>query len=142
MGAAVYGGLLVLGFLWLGVLKFQVSRLDSKLAAVRPVADEARAADAHWRTLAPAVQPDRYLVETVQQVYDCLPPGDTVRLTAIDFTPHSLAIQGEAPSPATAVDFTDKLKTHPALRGYHLEAEPPTSLPNGRAVFRIKGNLP
>ena len=142
VGAAIYGALLVLGFLWLGVLKFQGSRLDSKLTALRPAADESKAADAHWRALAPAIQPERYLVETVQKVYDCLPPGDTVRLTAIDFTSHSLAIQGEAPSPATAVDFTDKLKTHPALRQYHLEAEPPSSLPSGRAVFRIKGNLP
>ena len=142
LGAAIYGAALVLGFLWLGVLKFQVSRLDSKLAAVAPAAAESKAADGHWRSLSPAIQPERYLVETVEQIYDCLPPGDTVRLTAIDFTPHALALQGEAPSPATAVDFTDKLKAHPALKAYHLEAEPPSSLPSGRAVFRIKGNLP
>ena len=141
-GAAVYGAALVLGFLWLGVLKFEVSRLDSKLAAVAPAAAESKAADAHWRALSPAIQPERYLVETVQQIYDCLPPGDTVRLTVIDFSPHALALQGEAPSPAAAVDFTDKLKTHPALKAYHLEAEPPSSLPSGRAVFRIKGSLP
>ncbi len=142
LGAAIYGVMLVLAFLWLGVLKFQVSRLDSKLAAIRPVAAEAQAADAHWRTLAPAIQPPRYLVEAAQQIYDCLPPGDTVRWTAIDFTPRSIALQGEAPSASEAVDFTDKLKVNPALRAYHLEAEPPTSLPSGRVVFRIKGSLP
>ncbi len=142
VGAGVYVGLLVLAFLWLGVLKFRVSRLDSKLAALRPVAAEAKAADAHWRTLAPAIQPSRYLVDTVQQVYDCLPPGDAVRWTVVDFTPRSVALQGEAPSPDAAVDFTDKLKANPALKPYHLEAEPPTSLPSGHAVFRIKGSLP
>ena len=142
LGVAIYAAVLVLAFLWLGVLKFQVSRLDSQLAAVRPVAASAKAADAHWRTLAPAIQPSRYLMEITQQIYDCLPPGDSVRLTVIDFTPHSIAIQGEAPSPPTAVDFTDKLKSNPALRPYHLEAEPPTPLPTGRAVFHIKGNLP
>ncbi len=141
LGAAIYGGALALAFLWVGVLKFQVSRLDAKLAAVRPVAAEAQAADAHWKTLAPAIQPSRYVVETVQQIYDCLPPGDTVRLTAIDFT-RILDVQGEAPSPGAAVDFTDKLKAAPALRPYHLEAEPPKSLPSGRAGFRITGTLP
>ncbi len=142
LGAAIYVALMVLAFLWLGVLKFQVSRLDSKLAAVRPVAAEAQAADIHWRTLSPAIQPPRYLVETLQQVYDCLPPGDTIRWSVIDFSPHTLAIQGEAPSPSTAVDFTDKLKANPALKPYHLDAEPPTALPSGRVVYRIKGTLP
>ncbi len=142
LGAAIYGAALLLAFLWLGVLKLQSVRLDSKLDAVRPVAASAREADAHWRTLAPAVQPSRYMVEAVQQIYDCLPPGDTVRWTAIDFSSRGLSVQGEAPSPSTAVDFTDKLKANPALKPYHLTAEPPQPLPNGRAVFRIKGTLP
>ena len=140
-GVAIYGAVMVLAFLALGVLKFRVSRLDAKLDAIRPVAAEAKAADAHWRALAPAIQPSRYVVETLQQIYDCLPPGDTVRWSVIDFT-RLLDIQGEAPSPAEAVDFTDKLKANLALRPYHLEAEPPKSLPSGRAVFRIKGNVP
>ena len=142
LAAAIYGAVLLLAFVWLGVLKFEASRLESKLAALRPIAAESQAADAHWKTLAPAVQPTRYLVETAQQIYDCLPPGDTVRLTAIDFTPRSVAVQGEAPSPASAVDFTDKLKANLALKPYHLTAEPPSSLPSGRAVFRIKGSVP
>ena len=140
-GAAVYVGLIVLGFLWLGVLKFQVSRLDSRLDAARPLAAESKDADTHWRKLASAVQPSRYLVDVVQQIYECLPPNDSVRLTSIELT-RILDVQGEAPSPAAAVDFTDKLKASSALKPYHLEADPPKSLPSGRAAFRIKGNLP
>lgn len=141
LGAAIYGAALVLAFLWLGVLKFQVGRLDAKLAAVRPVAAEAQAADTHWRTLAPAILPSRSVVEVVQQIYDCLPPGDTVRLTSIEFN-RTLDVLGEAPSPGAAVDFADKLKTASSLKAYHLEAEPPKSIAGGRASFRITGNIP
>ena len=141
LGAGIYAGVLLLALLGLGVMKLRVARLESRLKTLRPLAASAQAADARWKTLAPAVDWHRYLAEIVEQVCECLPPDESVRLTAFDQTARGIAIQGEAPSPAMAVEFTEKLRAQPALKIYHFDADPPSILPNGRARFRISGNL-
>ncbi len=141
LGAAVYGGALLLALLALGVMKWQVSRLDARLRMLRPLAAASQASATRWKNLAPAIDWSRYLAETVNQVAECLPPGDVVRLTAFDQTARSISLQGEAPTTGAVVDFTDKLRARPELKIYHFEAEPPSILPNGRARFRISGSL-
>lgn len=136
VGAAIYGGILLFAFLLLGVRKIQVARLDSKLAAIRPQAAYSRDANARWRTLSPAVEPAQSLVEVLKTVTDCLPPGNTVLLTGFDLSPRGLSIQGEAPSSAAAIEFTDKLETLPQLRAYRLHAEPPVIQSNNRWRFQ------
>ena len=141
LGAAVYVGVLLLALLWLGITKFQVSRLDSRLRKLRPLAETAQAGATHWKTLAPAIDWTHYLAESLKQVCECLPPGDTVRLTSFDESARGISLQGEASSAAVAVEFTEKLRLHPGLAIYHFQAEPPSILPNGRARFRVTGNL-
>lgn len=138
LAAALYGGVLVLTFLLLGIRKIQVAHLDSRLAAVRPQATYSRTATARWRTLGPAVEPGESLAEAMKNVYDCLPPGDTVLLTSFDFNERGLSVQGEAPSSTAAVEFTEKLKAVPQLRRFHLESEQPTlQASNGKWRFRV-----
>ena len=141
LGAAIYAGVLLLALLWLGMLKWQVRRLDARLEKLRPLATASQEGAARWKTLSPAVEWPRFLVETVNQVFECLPPGDSVRLTAFDQTERGIALQGEAPSPTAAVDFVEKLRARPELKLYHFEDSPPSPLPNGRARFRITGDL-
>lgn len=138
LAAAVYGGILLLAFLWLGVRKLQVAHLNSRLAAVRPRAEYSRGANARWRTLSPAVEPSGSLAETLRQVYEALPPGDNVLLTGFDFRVGSLIVSGEAPSSAAAVDYTEKLVALPQLRAYHLKPEEPRlQQSSGRWQFRV-----
>lgn len=125
LAAGGYVGLLLLAFLYLGVRQIQVMHLDSRLAAVRPLAEYSRAANTRWRALSPAVEPSQYFVETLKNVYDCVPPGDTIRLTAVDLGLRGLDVTGEAPSSTAAVEFTEKLKALPQLRSLRLEADPP-----------------
>lgn len=141
LGAAIYAGLLLLAFIALGVTKIQSARLQSRLKSVRPAAAAAQASAAHWKTLGPALQWQQFLVEPLHQMEECLPPGDTVRWTAFDQNAKGISLQGEAPSASAAVEFTEKLRARPDLKIYHLNAEPPSILPNGRARFRISGNL-
>lgn len=141
LGAAIYLGALTLAFLAVGVLKFQVSRLDRSLSAGKPDQEFIVAAEQKWKTLAPATQPSRFLAEILMQVCECLPPNDVIQLTAFDLTPNSVSIQGEAPSSATAVDFTEKLRARSELKIFQFAAAPPTSLSNGRARFSVAGRL-
>ncbi len=142
LAAAIYGGLLLVGLLALGVRKIQVAYFDSRLAKVRPQAAYSRDANARWRTLAPAVEPDESLVEVMKNVYDCLPPGDVVLLTGFDYVDQALTVQAEASSSTTAAEFAEKLKAAPRLRAFHLDApEPPVLLPNnGKWRIAVKTN--
>ena len=141
LGAATYAGLVVLAFLWLGVLKVQTNRLDGQLRKLRPLADASQAGATRWKTLSPAFDWTRFLVESLREVHDCLPPGDTIRLTSFDVTNRGLDLQGEAPSAAVAIDFTEKLRTRPELKYFHFTADPPVIQANGRARFRATGNF-
>lgn len=142
LGVGIYLGLLLLGFLALGLMRLRVGWQRSQLAKLRPAAEYSQAADARWQVLAPAVEPSRAVVETLFQVYQCLPTDNSVLLTAYDQSPSTVQLGGEAPSPAAADDFVVKLKAVPELRGYHFEAEPLSILPNGHARFRLAGSLP
>jgi hypothetical protein len=137
---AVYIGLLLLGVLALAGLKLRLLWLEARLTAVRPAAATVQAGDLRWRNLAPAIDPARYMIETLWQVFQCLPPGDTIRLTNYNASLNGISVQGEAPSGSAAVEFTERLKGRPELRKFHLKAEPPVILPTGHASFRITGN--
>ncbi len=142
LGVGIYLGVLLLAFVGAGALWVRLRVQRAHLSKLRAPAEYSEAASNHWRTLAPAIDPSRYLTESMREVYECLPADSSVLWTTFDVTPRSLSIQGEAPSPSAAVDFTDKLKARPGLRAYHFEAEPPAPLANGRARFHITGTLP
>ena len=142
LGVGIYLGLLLLGFVALGVMRLRVGWQQSRLAALRPLSEQAQQADARWRKLAPAVDPSRSVVETLFQVYQCLPADNSVLLTAFDQSPAKVEIQGEAPAPSDADDFVVKIKALPGLRAYRFEADPLSILPNGHARFHVIGQWP
>ena len=143
LGAACYGGVLLLAFLWLGIRKWQVSHLDARLAAVHPQAEYSRDAAERWHALGPAVEAPHYLVEVLKSITEALPPGDTVRLTSFDLTPRGLTVQGEAPSSTAAAEYAEKLKTLPALSAFHLGGDPPTLQgSNGHWRFLVHSGTP
>ena len=142
LGLGVYLAVLGLLFVGAGVLWVRARVQRAHLERLRAPAEFSQNANAHWRTLAPAIDPSRYLTETMREVYECLPADSSVLWTAFDLTPRTLTITGEAPTVSAAVDFTEKLQARPGLRAYKFAAEPPASLPNGKARFHVTGTLP
>ena len=140
-GVGIYLGLLLLAFLVLGAMRLRVGWQRSRMEQLRPQADYSHQADAHWQALAAAVDPARSVVETLFQIYDCLPADGSVLLTAYDQTLDRVEIQGEAPGPSQADDFIVKLKARPELRAYRFDSEPPSILPSGHARFQLNGML-
>jgi hypothetical protein len=136
----IYAGILLLGLLAVAALRIRLGWINSRLEAVRPAAEAVQVAEQHWKALLPAVDPGHYVIETLWQVYQCLPPGDTVRLTSFVWNRDGVVIQGEAPSPAAAVEFSEKLKASPGLKRLHFRADAPEILSDGHARFRIAGS--
>src|SRR5881275_3408845 len=63
-----YLAILVLLFAYLGLLRFQLGRLDRRIAGDSPGTEFVRATEAKWKALAPALDPHYYPVEILQHL--------------------------------------------------------------------------
>src|SRR5262249_42101627 len=133
-----YVGVVVLLFAYLGLLRFQVGRLDRRIAHDAPETDFVRATEARWKALAPAIDPHYYPVEILEHLFESLPSAD-VRITAYNQSARQISVDGEANTAALAYDFIDKFKKNPDLRGFQFDMAAPRILPNNHAQFRLEG---
>ena len=136
----VYAALLLIVCAGLGVLGGRLRHVEAELALAQPQVDTVLAQQTRWKSLAPAIDPSRFTVEMLFQVFQSLPSAD-VRITQFDQSPTDFRVQGEAPDAAQAVSLEEKLKTQPSLNGYQFEAGNPILLPNDHAQFSISGKL-
>jgi type II secretory pathway component PulL len=138
IGAAAYAGLLLLVLAYLLVLRFEVGRLDKKIARDAPKTDFVRATEARWKALAPAIDPHYYPIEVLLHLFDSLPSAD-VRITMFNQSARQISVDGEANSAALAYQFADKVKKNPDLQTFQFELGAPRLLPNDHAQFRLEG---
>jgi hypothetical protein len=133
-----YGGLVLLLLAYLGLLRFQVARLDRRIAHDAPGTEFVRATEAKWKALAPAIDTHYYPVEILLHVFESLPSAD-VRITAYNQSARQISVDGEANTAALAYEFIDKVKKNPDLRSFQFDMAAPRILPNNHAQFRLEG---
>lgn len=134
----VYAGIFLLALLYLGLTKFQISRLDRAIAQDAPKTEFVRAAEANWKSLAPAIDSRYYPVEILLHLYESLPSQD-VRITTYNQSARQISVDGEANTAALAYQFADKVKKSPGLQIFQFSMADPRILPNGHAQFRLEG---
>src|SRR6476660_1778512 len=133
-----YVGILLLLFVYLGLLRFQLGRLDRRIARDAPGTEFVRATEARWKALAPAIDPHYYPVEILQHLFESLPSAD-VRITAYNQSARQISVDGEANTAALAYDFIDKVKKNRDLQAFQFDMAAPRILPNNHAQFRLEG---
>jgi hypothetical protein len=138
IGAGVYVGLFFLMLLYLLVLRFQVGRLDKKIASDAPRTEFVRATEARWKALSPAIDPHYYPIEVILHLFDSLPSAD-VRITQFNQSARQISVDGEANTAALAYQFAEKVKSNPDLQTFQFELNSPRLLPNDHAQFRLEG---
>jgi len=138
--ATGYLVLLAAGFCWLAFEKSQLGKLDRQIAELQPVVDLSNARQTRWRTLEPAIEPTRYLVEVLHQAAKSVNGAD-IRITEFQLNPKEFVFSGEAANVAEAIEYVARLKKEPELSGYKVESPNPNILPNERAQFRVTGKL-
>jgi hypothetical protein len=139
--AVVYLLLLAGAFVYLAWTKRRVQMMDAELAALQPQLADIQAQQAKWEALAPAIDPRRYPVELLFQAQNARPSPD-LRITVFDTGLAQFMVEGEAPSAAVAIAYSEKLKSEPELSSFRIEMpNPPAILPNEHAQFRIFGRL-
>jgi len=135
---SAYAALLVLFLIYLFILRFQISRLDRKIALDAPRTEFVKITDARWRALAPAIDPGYYPIEVLQHLSDSLPSAD-VRITKFDQSARQISVEGEANAAALAYQFAERVKKKPELKMFQFEMASPRILPNDHAQFRLEG---
>src|SRR5215470_4615938 len=133
-----YVGILLLLFVYLGLLRFQLGRLDRRIVQDAPGTEFVRATETKWKALAPAIDAHYYPVEILQHLFESLPSAD-VRITSYNQSARQISVDGEANTAALAYDFIDKIKKNPELRTFQFDMASPRILPNNHAQFRLEG---
>jgi hypothetical protein len=134
----IYAGIFLLALLYVGFTRFQIGRLDRAISQDAPKIEFVRAAEANWKSLAPAVDSRYYPVEILLHLYESLPSQD-VRITTYNQSARQISVDGEANTAALAYQFADKVKKNPQLQIFQFTMADPRILPNGHAQFRLEG---
>jgi hypothetical protein len=133
-----YVAFVFLLFAYLGLLRFQIGRLDSRVANDAPETQFVRATEANWKALAPAIDARYYPVEILLHLFESLPSPE-VRITTYNQSARQVAVDGEANTTALAYQFIEKIKKNPDLRVFQFDMASPRILPNDHAQFRLEG---
>jgi hypothetical protein len=133
-----YAAALVLLLAYLGLLRFQIGRLDRRIAQSAPETEFVRATEAKWKALAPAIDAHYYPVEILLHLFESLPSAD-VRITAYNQSARQISVDGEANTAALAYEFFEKIKKNAQLQAFQFDMAAPRILPNDHAQFRLEG---
>ena len=133
-----YAGLLFLVVLYLAYMRLAIGHFDRLIARDAPQTEFVRAAEANWKSLAPAIDSRYYPVEILMHLFESLPSPD-VRITTYNQSARQISVEGEANSAALVYQFADKVKKNPGLQIFHFEMAAPRILPNDHAQFRLEG---
>src|SRR5216117_4218587 len=135
---STYAGLLFILLAYLGLLRFEIARFDSRIAHDAPGTEFVRATEAKWKALAPAIDAHYYPVEILEDLFESLPSAD-VRITVYNQSARQISVDGEANTAALAYEFIDKIKKNLQLRAFQFDMPAPRILSNDHAQFRLEG---
>lgn len=136
--AGLYAGILLLILAYLAYTGFEIARLDRSIGRDAPKIEFVRAAEANWKSLAPAIDARYYPVEILLHLFQNLPSPD-VHITAYNQSARQISVDGEANTAALAYQFAEKVKKNPDLQVFQFAMADPRILPNGHAQFRLEG---
>ena len=141
LAGAIYLVLLLMAAGYIIWLTRQVNAIDAQVQATGPSVDTIGHEKTRWTALQPAIDPSRFTLEVLQQIYKSI-PSDDLKVTIFDYTPTAqFMIEGEAANGNLAIQYADALKANPALKDFNFESPAPDFLPNEHAHFRIFGKL-
>lgn len=140
LAGAVYLALLLLAAGYIIWLQRQVAGIDAKVNAANPAINTITDQKARWTTLAPAIDPNRYTVELLQQIDKSIPSSD-LHVTVFDQSPEQFMVEGEAPTASMAVQYMEALRGNPGLSDYQFDITPPAMVTPDHWRFRITGKL-
>jgi hypothetical protein len=138
VAGAAYAGLFFMFLAYLTYMRFEIGRLDRRIARDAPETEFVRTTEANWKALAPAIDSRFYPVEILLHLSQSLPSPE-VHITLYNQSARQISVDGEADTAALAYQFADKVKKNPDLQIFQFSMADPRILPNSHAQFRLEG---
>lgn len=138
VAGVVYLLLLAAAFIYLAWLKRQVHAAQAEYEGMKPRFAGIEKQMARWDALAPAVDPNRYIVEVAHQLTKTWQGNEKLQFTSLTFSPREWVLKGEATTDAR-FDFVQRLKRNKELEGYDLQFPPEQPLKDDKVTFTVTG---
>lgn len=115
--------------------------LREKVAMVAPKASRVLDHRQSWEEAAPAVDPSRFLTQTLLHVMEPASSGE-ITLTHFEATPERIILRGRAESHTPALDYAREIKDVENLADFDWETPAPMIASDNSATFELKGDRP
>jgi len=118
----------------------ETRQLREELAGLAPIADELQLTEAKWDSLALAIEPSLYPVETLHRVTTPLPEKE-IRITRFEQSEREVILRGESQNPSRVFAWIKAMKNDPTCA--HIEWLDPSikMLPGNITQFVLQGTL-
>src|SRR5262249_41277872 len=128
LAAMIYLIVVAAAFVYLVVLKKRVQNLDAEIAKTQPQVAFQEAQKAKWAALAAAIDPSRFPVEILNELFADRPSKE-IKFTLFDYTPQGFRVDVEAPNGQLFTDYETQVRNDSALATYKIEFSKPKFLP-------------
>lgn len=138
VAAVVYLVLVAAAFGYLAWLKRQVSVVQREHDAMKPRFAGIEKQMARWDSLAPVVEPRRYIVEVIHQLSKAWQQSDKLQFTSFTFGPREWVLKGEGTTDAR-FELVTRLKQNKELDAFEIQFPPEQPLKDDRISFIVTG---
>lgn len=115
--------------------------LREKVAVIAPKAARVLDHRQSWEEASPAVDPSRFLTQTLLHVMEPESSGE-VTLTHFEATPERVILRGRTESPAFSLDYAREIQEVESLMDHEWEAPAPVIASDNSATFELMGVRP
>ena len=147
-GDSLKQNLIVAGVIWLvliaaafGYLAWMKNRVQAAKRehdAMKPRFAGIEKQMARWESLAPVIEPKRYITEVLHQLITAIPEDKGMNFTSFSFGLREWVAKGEGTTDARFALVT-KLKANKELDGFELQTPPEQPLKDNQVMFTITG---
>ena len=147
-GDSLKQNLIVAGVIWLVLiagafgylawLKNRVQVVKREHDAMKPRFAGIEKQMARWESLAPVIEPKRYITEVLHQLITAIPGDKGMNFTSYSFGLREWVAKGEGTTDARFALVT-KLKANKELDGFDLQTPPEQPLKDNQVMFTITG---
>lgn len=137
--AACYCAAFAAGWWYLNSLQKRADLLKDEVAKTIDPANEVQNTSAHWRSMEPAIDTQRYPMVQLSLITALMPPSG-VLIRKFDAKPNEIEMAGDARDAQTATQFLEDLKGSSKLNRFAWSMPVP-SVKDRVAAFKIQGRL-
>jgi hypothetical protein len=138
IAGVVYLVLVAVAFGYLAWMKRRVQTAQSEHDAMKPRFAGIEQQMGRWNSLAPVIEPKRYLVEVLHQLTKAWKQNEKLQFTSLTFGPREWIAKGEATTDAR-FELVTRLKQTKELENFELQFPPEQPLKDDRFSFIVTG---